>query len=117
MKNLIIALFITLSSLSLKAQEEFNGMWKSEATSYVTTILASEWAVVGVSNTCFTKLKVLDEKILKYKNKKLTTSIHNKENGYTAEVRYEWLDSNTLSSTYSTFPGKVYMLKRIQTNK
>ena len=95
MKNLIIALFITLSSLSLKAQEEFNGMWKSEATSYVTTILASEWAVVGVSNTCFTKLKVLDEKILKYKNKKLTTSIHNKENGYTAEVRYEWLDSNT----------------------
>ena len=48
MKNLIIALFITLSSLSLKAQEEFNGMWKSEATSYVTTILASEWAVVGV---------------------------------------------------------------------
>ena len=58
MKNLIIALFITLSSLSLKAQEEFNGIWKSEATSYVTTILASEWAVVSVRNTCFTKLKV-----------------------------------------------------------
>lgn len=117
MKNLIIALFITLSSLSLKAQEKFNGMWKSEGTTYVTTILASEYSVLSITNTSFNKLKTLKENILKQTSSELTTSIYNKDNGYTAEIEYKMLDDNTISSTYSTFPGEVYILKKINVNK
>jgi len=87
MKNLIIALFITLSSLSLKAQEKFNGMWKSEGTTYVTTILASEYSVLSITNTSFDELKTLKENILNQTSSKLTTTIHNKDNGYAARDR------------------------------
>lgn len=117
MKKLIIALFITLSSLSLKAQEKFNGVWKSEGTTYITTILASEYSVLSITNTSFHKLKTLNENILKQTKNKLTTNIHNKDNGYAAEIEYELLDDNTISSTYSTFPGEVYILRKINVNK
>ena len=76
MKNLIIALFITLSSLSLKAQEKFNGVWKSEGTTYITTILASEYSVLSITNTSFDELKTLKENILKQTSSELTTSIY-----------------------------------------
>ena len=117
MKNLIIALFITLSSLSLKAQEKFNGMWKSEGTTYVTAILASEYSVLSITNTSFDELKTLKENILNQTSSELTTTIHNKDNGYKAEIKYKMLDDNTISSTYSTYPNEVYILRKINVNK
>mgnify|MGYP003640844269 CR=1 FL=1 len=45
MKQLFFISILFLTSLSITAQESFNGIWKSENSSYVTTILASEYAV------------------------------------------------------------------------
>ena len=53
-----------MTSLSVTAQESFNGMWLNEGSDYIKTILASEYEVLSVCNTSFEEYKVLNEVIL-----------------------------------------------------
>ena len=75
MKNLFITLLLLVSS-QLFAQKELSGLWESETSSYITTIVTSEYAVLNVFNTSFSKSRVITEKIIDYKNNKLTTNLH-----------------------------------------
>ena len=59
MKNLIIALFITLASFTAKAQEQFNGIWQVEDSTYLKTIIASDYAVLQCFNVSFEEYDVI----------------------------------------------------------
>tara|TARA_B110000046_G_C12866089_1_gene343965 strand:+ start:130 stop:474 length:345 start_codon:yes stop_codon:yes gene_type:complete len=113
MKNLIIALFITLASFTAKAQEQFNGMWQSEGTTYITTILASRYKILQIQNTSFAECKILNETILQQTVKTITTHIENEDNGYYAEIEYVMQNDGTILSSYSTRPGQYYLLTKI----
>jgi len=113
MKNLIIALFITLSSMSLMAQEQFNGIWQSEGSSYVTIILASKYKVLNIHNVSFHEINILKEKILTQTKTELTTEIYNSRNGYYSVIKYTMQNDSTLISTYSAQPNKKYKLTLI----
>ena len=59
MKKLFITLLLLFTFSILTAQEGFNGIWGSDDTSYMTTIIASEYKVLNVFNTsskCSNKL-------------------------------------------------------------
>ena len=58
MKNLFITLLLLVSS-QLFAQQELNGLWQDEDSSYLTTIIASEYAVLDVFNTSFEEYRVI----------------------------------------------------------
>jgi len=113
MKNLIIALFITLASFTAKAQEQFNGMWQSEGTTYITTILASRYKILQIQNTSFAECKILTETILQQTEKTITTHINNEDNGYYAEIEYVMQSNGTILSSYSNRPGQYYLLTKI----
>ena len=63
MKNLFITLCLVLTSLTLTAQEAFNGIWKNEGSSYLKTILASDYAVLQCFNTSFEEQDFIAEEI------------------------------------------------------
>ena len=87
MKNLFITLLLLVSS-QLFAQQELNGLWQDEDSSYLTTIIASEYAVLVVFNTSFEEYRVIPEKIIDYKNNRLTTNLKNPLNGYNVQIEY-----------------------------
>ena len=59
MTRLFIALSFLVTFSTLTAQEDFNGIWGSDDTSYLTTIIASEYKVLNVFNTSFGILYIL----------------------------------------------------------
>lgn len=100
MKNLFITLLLLVSS-QLFAQKELSGLWESETSSYITTIVTSKYAVLNVFNTSFSKSRVITEKIIDYKNNKLTTNLHNSLNGYTVQIEYSLQSEDIIVCTYS----------------
>jgi len=100
MKNLFITLLLLVSS-QLFAQQELNGLWQDEDSSYLTTIIASEYAVLDVFNTSFEEYRVIPEKIIDYKNNRLTTSLKNPLNGYNVQIEYSLKSNDVMICTYS----------------
>ena len=68
MKKLFITLSLLFTFSILTAQEGFNGIWGSDDTSYMTTIIASEYKVLNVFNTSFVEYRVLAEDIISQEN-------------------------------------------------
>ena len=64
MTRLFIALSFLVTFSTLTAQEDFNGIWGSDDTSYLTTIIASEYKVLNVFNTSFEEHRVIPEEII-----------------------------------------------------
>jgi len=52
MKKTIIILLL-IFSLSIQAQQQFEGSWTSDTSSHTTVIIASEYAVLKVFNFSF----------------------------------------------------------------
>ena len=81
MKNLFITLCLVLTSLTLTAQEAFNGIWKNEGSSYLKTIIASDYAVLQCFNTYFEEQDVIAEEIFDEGETSFATRLHNPDNG------------------------------------
>ena len=113
MKNLIIALFITLASFTAKAQEQFNGIWQSERTDYLKTILASEYSVLDCHNTSFVEYDIIVEKIITKEKNKFTTELYNPDNGYRVTIEYTLINKDSISSKYTGDVTGVYGIKRL----
>ena len=113
MTRLFIALSFLVTFSTLTAQESFNGMWESDTSSYITTILASDYSVLEVYNTSFVEYRRIDEKITSQSKSKFTTELYNPENGYTVKIKYNLKDPNTIVSTYSGDMEGKYILNRI----
>ena len=113
MKNLFITLCLVLTSLTLTAQEAFNGIWQSEGTDYLKTILASEYAVLQCYNTSFKEYDVIPETIV-FKNKnKFSAELYNPDNGYHVTIEYTLINKDSISSKYTGDITGVYGIKRL----
>tara|TARA_R110000737_G_scaffold128373_1_gene160920 strand:- start:559 stop:903 length:345 start_codon:yes stop_codon:yes gene_type:complete len=113
MKNLIIALFITLTSFTAKAQEQFNGIWQTEDSSYLKTIIASEYAVLHCFNYSFKEYNVITETIAFDNKNKFTSELYNPDNGYRVTIEYTLINKDSISSKYTGDITGVYGIKRL----
>jgi len=97
MKKLIIILLLLLLSLSVVAQEQFEGKWiNPKQTSYTTTILASKYSVVEVFSFSFLENKTLKEHIINQSDNELNTRLYNKSNGYKININYTLKSPNIM---------------------
>jgi hypothetical protein len=113
MKKLFITLSLLFTFSILTAQEDFNGMWGSEDSSYLTTIIASEYKVLNVFNTSFVEHRVITEDIISRDKNKFTTELNNEQNGYSVIIEYILKDKDTLILKYSKDLEAEYTLTRL----
>ena len=113
MKNLFITLCLVLTSLTLTAQEQFNGIWQSEGTDYLKTILASEYSVLGCHNTSFKEYDIITEEIVVKDGNRFITKLHNPDNGYRVTIEYTLINKDSISSKYTGDTTGVYGIKRL----
>lgn len=113
MKNLIIALFITLTSFTTKAQEQFNGIWANSGSSYMKTILASKYSVIQVYNTSFEEYRVINEKVIPGDHATFSTELYNKSNGYRVNIKYILKDADTIEIVSSGSLNRTDTLTRL----
>ena len=74
MKKTIITLLL-IFSLSIEAQQQFEGSWTSGNSSHTTVIITSEYAVLKVFNFSFEEDSYIEEEIIKQDNKNFTTRL------------------------------------------
>ena len=113
MKKLFITLSLLFTFSILTAQENFNGIWGSDDTSYMTTIIASEYKVLNVFNTSFVEHRVITENIISRDKNKFTTELNNEQNGYSVIIEYILKDKDTLILKYSKDLEAEYTLTRL----
>jgi len=113
MKKLFITLSILFSFSIITAQEDFNGIWGSDDTSYMTTIIASEYKVLNVFNTSFVEHRVITEDIISRDKNKFTTELNNEQNGYSVTIEYTLKNQDTLILKYSKDLEGEYILTRL----
>ena len=113
MKKLFITLSLLFTFSILTAQEDFNGIWGSEDSSYITTIIASEYKVLSVFNTSFLEYRVITEDIISRDKNKFTTELNNEQNGYSVIIEYILKDKDTLILKYSKDLEGEYILTRL----
>ena len=114
MKKLFITLSLLFTFSILTAQEDFNGIWGSDDTSYMTTIIASEYKVLSVFNTSFLEYRVITEDIISRDKNKFTTELNNEQNGYSVTIEYTLKNQNTLILKYSKDLEGEYILTRLR---
>ena len=114
MKKLFITLSILFSFSIITAQEEFNGMWESEDSSYITTIIASEYKILNVFNTSFVEYRVIPEEIINYKTNKFTTTLQNTLNGYSVKIQYSLKSADVIVCEYSGDMQGEFILTRLR---
>jgi len=114
MKKLFITLLLLFTFSILTAQEDFNGMWESEDSSYLTTIIASEYKVLSVFNTSFVEHRVITEDIVNRSKNKFTTELNNQQNGYSVTIEYTLKNKDTLILKYSKDLEGEYILTRLR---
>ena len=112
MKKLLITTLVLFITLTSKAQEQFEGIWVSEGSTFKTTIITSEYAVLKVFNFSFVEDKIINEKIIKQSKNIFTTALYNKSNGYSVEIKYKLKDDNTLICYFNGDLNKKIKLTR-----
>lgn len=111
MKKAILILTFLFISFNALAQEQFEGMWVSEESSYVNTIISSKYKVLKVFNFSFEENKFIPEVILSQSKNEFNTKLVNEENGYTVEINYR-IKNDTLICTYSgDYNGTIKLTK------
>lgn len=112
MKKLFITLSILFISLTSSAQEQFEGTWVSKTSSYITTIIASEYAVLKVFNFSFIEDNYIEEEIIEKNKKTFRTKLYNPDNGYTVFIQYTLKDDEL----YCSFTGDLNEIIKLTKN-
>jgi len=112
MKKLLITTLILFITLTSKAQEQFEGIWVSEGSTFKTTILTSEYSVMEVFNFSFVDNRLIKEKIKSKSKTMFTTTLYNAHNGYSVDIIYTMKDKNTLIRHMSGHLNKKITLTR-----
>jgi hypothetical protein len=111
MKKLLIT-FILIFSLSIQAQEQFEGSWGTKTSSHTTTIIASEYAILKVFNFSFEEDSYIEEEILNQKDDKFTTKLYNPENGYEVEIKYYFIKDKLYCKFSGDYDGLIEMYRK-----
>jgi len=113
MKNLLLVLALTITSLSNSQVKEMEGSWVSETSSYVMTIITNESRPVKVFNISFSEDRVIEEYIVSSDSKSFTTKLHNPDNNYYVDIKYVLKDPNTLLCYYTGDLNKTVIAKKL----
>lgn len=117
MKNIILAIAFCFSTFNTFAQKQFEGMWVSEESTFVNTIITSDYAILKVINFSFFEGKVIEEKILFQTKNEFKTKIYNEENGYKAIVVYKIIDDKLICEYSGDYNGVIKLQKLKLANK
>ena len=112
MKKLLITLSILFTTPTIQAQKQFEGEWVSKTSSHVTTIIASDYAVLKVFNFSFKEDSYIKEKILSQTDSKFTTELYNPMNGYAAIIKYKMKGDILICEFSGDFHGVVELTKK-----
>jgi hypothetical protein len=117
MKNTIFAIAFCFSTFNTFAQKQFEGMWVSEESTFVNTIITSDYAILKVINFSFFEKKVIEEEILFQTKNEFKTKIYNEENGYKAIVVYKIIDDELICEYSGDYNGIIKLQKLKLANK
>ncbi len=113
MKKLFITLFGVLTFITTQAQKQFEGEWVTDTSSYVTTIIASDYAVLQVFNFSFKFNNYIKETILYQDDYTFTTECYNPRNGYKVIIKYKLKNNKTIICEFSgDFDGIIEFTKK-----
>tara|TARA_R110000796_G_scaffold188688_1_gene305601 strand:+ start:264 stop:605 length:342 start_codon:yes stop_codon:yes gene_type:complete len=112
MKKLFITLFILFITLTTQAQKQFEGEWVSKTSSHITTIIASDYAILKVFNFSFKEDSYIEEKILVQTDYEFTTKLYNSRNGYTVIVKYKTKNDILICEFSGDFHGVVELTRK-----
>jgi len=111
MKKTIITLLL-IFSLSIQAQQQFEGAWTSDTSSHTTVIIASEYAVLKVFNFSFEEDSYIEEEIVNQKEDSFKTRLYNEENGYEVLIKYYFIENEMYCEFSGDYNGLVLMQKK-----
>ena len=112
MKKILIIVFILLGT-EAQAQKQFEGQWVTDTSSYVTTILASDYAILQVFDYSFKYDNFIRESILYQDDYSFTTECYNPRNGYRVIIKYKLKNEDTIICEFSgDFHGVIELTKK-----
>ena len=111
MKKTIITLLL-IFSLSIQAQEQFEGSWTSDTSTHTTVIIASEYAILKVFNFSFEEDSYIEEEIINQQNDSFETKLYNAENGYEVFIKYYFIENKMYCEFSGGYNGLVLMQKK-----
>jgi hypothetical protein len=114
--NKILIIVLLLLGTQAQAQKQFEGQWVTDESSYVTTILASDYAILQVFDYSFKYDNFIRETILYQDDNSFTTECYNPRNGYKVTIIYKSKNEDTITCEFS---GDYYGLIELtrQTNR
>ena len=111
MKKTIITLLL-IFSLSIQAQQQFEGAWTSDTSSHTTVIIASEYAILKVFNFSFEENSYIEEKIINQEENSFKTKLYNAENGYEVLIKYYFIGDKMYCNFSGDYNGLVLMQRK-----
>ena len=112
MKKILIVVLVLLGTQT-QAQKQFEGQWVTDTSSYVTTIIASDYAVLQVFDFSFKYDNVINESILYQDDYTFTTECYNSRNGYRVIIKYKLKNEDTIICEFSgDYHGIIELTKK-----
>ena len=114
MKNILIVVLLLLGT-QVQAQKQFEGQWVTDTSSYVTTIIASDYAILQVFDFSFEYDNFIKESILYQDDYSFTTECYNPRNGYKVIIKYKSKNEDTITCEFSGDFNDIIELTRQDT--
>jgi len=111
MKKLLLLLFIFIT-LSANAQKQFEGIWVTKESTYKTSIIASDYAILKVFSFSFYEDNYIEETIIKQTDTGFTTKLYNPRNGYEVLIKYKFVRKTLLMEFSGDYHGVVKLTKK-----
>jgi hypothetical protein len=111
MKNSFLTLSFIFISLLSYSQEQFEGMWVEEDSSYINIILSSKYAIIKVFNFSFAENNIIEETIIKQTKDNFITELHNKTSGYKVNIEYKINGENLICQYTGDYTGTRVLTK------
>lgn len=125
MKTLFLTLGMLVSTILVKPevkQNNFIGTWKSDGSNY--TMLITEknknleiynyyFEVNSLDNVKTTFLETVEEKVVRFNNRKIKTTIFYKENNHRVSVTYKIINKQKMKAIFKgDWDGTIYYNKQ-----
>ena len=112
MKKLLLLLLFISITLKTSAQKQFEGVWVTEVSTYQTSIIASDYAILKVFNFSFHEDNYIEETIIKQTNTEFTTKLYNPRNGYEVIIKYKFIKNVLVMEFSGDYHGIVKLTKK-----
>jgi hypothetical protein len=116
MKKLLLLIALTTTLLS-NAQEQFKGVWETDAQDYLTTILSSDYEVSKIFSVSLFKNRFINENIIYQDKDTIKTKYKLKDSGYSVSIKYYFKNKDTLVNEYSGDNTDTVFLTRAECGK